>query len=105
MDCRSDEMCADPTWQSPGCNKLCINGMSEAGNDAQVMQCNDGSYCCGSNINGIASACCYGGQSVWIINGEETNVDSNPSAAPSSAPSSTTTSSPSISDPAALAPA
>ena len=67
------------------------------------MQCSDGSYCCGSNVNGIAFACCNGGQGVWIVNGEETNVNPNASAAPSAAPRSTTTSSPSISDPAALA--
>ena len=116
VDCRSDGLCADagndalwrtactdPTWQNPECIKLCINGTHEAGNDVQVMQCSDGSYCCGSNVNGIASACCNGGQGVWIVNGEETNVNPNASAAPSPAPSSTNTFSLSISDPAALA--
>ena len=116
VDCRSDGLCADagndaiyriactdPTWQSPECIKLCVNGTIEAGSDVQVTQCSDGSYCCGSTANGIASACCNGGQGVWIVNGEETSVNPNASAAPSNAPSSTTTSSPSISDPAALA--
>ena len=116
VDCRSDGLCADAgndaiyrvactdqTWQSPECIKLCVNGTIEAGNDEQVTQCSDGSYCCGGTNNGIAAACCNGGQGVWIVNGEETSVNPNAPAAPSNAPSSTTTSSPSISDPAALA--
>ena len=106
INCRSDGLCADagndalwrtactdPTWKSPECIKLCVNGTSEVNNDVQVTQCSDGSYCCGSN--GIASACCNGGQGVWIVNGEETSVNPNASAASSS----TTTSSPSISAP------
>ena len=116
VDCRSDGLradagndalwrtaCTDSTWQSPECIKLCVNGTNEAGNDVQVMQCSDGSHFCGSNVNGIASACCNGGQGVWIVNGEETNVNPNASAVPSTAPRSTTTSSLNISDPAALA--
>ena len=112
VTCRSDGLCADAgndalwrtactdqTWESPECIKLCVNGTSEINNDVQVTQCSDGSYCCGSNANGIASACCNGGQGVWIVNGEETSVNPNASAASSS----TTTSSPSISAPATLA--
>ena len=112
INCRSDGLCADagndalwrtactdPTWKSPECIKLCVNETSEASIDVQVTQCSDGSYCCGSNANGIASACCNGGQGVWIVNGEETSVNPNASAASSS----TNTSSPSISAPATQA--
>lgn len=109
VDCRSDGLCAnagndtlwrsactDYSWQSPECIKLCINGTNEAGNDIQVMQCSDGSYCCGSSkYNDIATYCCSGGQGgVWIVDGEETHVNPNLSAAPSRAP-------PTISDAAA----
>ena len=117
VDCRSDGLCADVgnnalwrtactdyAWQSPECIKLCINGTNEAGNDIQVMQCNDGSYCCpGSTYNDIATSCCSGGQGgVWIVDGEETNVNPNLSAAPSRAPSAKAWYSPTISDAAAL---
>ena len=105
VTCRSDGLCAnagnnalwrsactDYTWQSPECIKLCINGTNEAGSDIQVMQCSDGSYCCGgSRYNDIATYCCTDGQGgVWIVDGEETNVNPNLSAAPSRAPSSKT---------------
>ena len=78
--------------------------MNEAGNDMQVMQCSDGSYCCGSSIySDIATYCCSGGQGgVWIVDGEETNVNPNLSAAPFRAPSSTTPYSRTSSHPAAL---
>ena len=96
--------CTDYTWQSPECIKLCINGTNEAGNDIQVMQCNDGSYCCpGSTYNDIATSCCSDGQGgVWIVDGEETNVNPNLSAAPAHAPSAKAWYSPTISDAAAL---
>ena len=117
VDCRSDGLCVDAgndalwrtactnySWQSPECIKLCINGTNEAGNDIQVMQCSDGSYCCGGRLySDIASYCCSGGHgSVWIVNGEETSVNPNLSAAPSRVPSAKTWYSPTISDPAAL---
>ena len=109
VDCRNDGLCADagndalwrtastdPTWQSLECIKLCVNGTNEAGNDVQVMQYSDESYCCDSNDNGIASACFNGGQGVWIVNGEEANVNPNASAVPPPAPSATTAFSPSL---------
>lgn len=112
VNCRSDGLCADAgndtlyrtactdqTWQSSECIKFCINGTNQAGSDVPIMQCSDGSYCCGNKA--IDMACCNGGQEVWIVNGEETIV--NPSATPSSSLSSTTTSS-SIIEVAALAP-
>ena len=117
VDCRSDGLCADlgnnavwrtactyDTWQSPECIKLCINGTNEAGNDIQVMQCSNGSHCCGgSTYNDIATYCCSGGQgSVWTVDGEETNVNPNLSVAPSRAPSAKAWYSPTISDAAAL---
>ena len=103
--CRSDGLCAnagnnaiwrsactDYSWQSPECIKLCINGTNEAGTDIQVMQCSDGSYCCGgSRFSDIATYCCSGGRGgVWIVDGKETNVNPNLSAAPSCAPSAKT---------------
>lgn len=112
VNCRSDGLCADAgndtlyrtartdqTWQSSECIKFCINGTNQAGSDVPIMQCSDGSYCCGNKA--IDMACCNGGQEVWIVNGEETIV--NPSATPSSSLSSTTTSSSAI-EVAALAP-
>ncbi|PMD18304.1 hypothetical protein NA56DRAFT_751593 [Hyaloscypha hepaticicola] len=94
--CRSDglcfdgtnlwrESCTDPTWASPSCIKLCVNGMDEAGasmdtNDEHVTQCSDGSFCCG--IEAGAKACCANNEGVWIVNGTTTNV--NPSSATTS---------------------
>ena len=117
VDCRNDGLCADvgnnalwrtactdDTWLSPEFIKLCIYGPNEAGNEIQVMQCSDGSYCCGgSTYNDVATYCCSGGQGgVWIVGGEETNVNPNLSAAPSHAPSAKTWYSPTISDLVAL---
>ncbi|KAL8691877.1 MAG: hypothetical protein Q9224_004078 [Gallowayella concinna] len=72
------ESCTDPTWESPSCIKLCVNGTDESGNqledvDVLITQCPNKSYCCGdSNI-----ACCDRGDGVWIRNGLPTRTDPN----------------------------
>ncbi|KAL8871983.1 MAG: hypothetical protein Q9174_002307 [Haloplaca sp. 1 TL-2023] len=70
--------CTDPTWESPGCTKLCLNEGTDAdgrkGTSVQVTKCLDGSYCCGTGPK--ANDCCSNGGGVWIDDdGNETNVN------------------------------
>ncbi|KAI4176690.1 MAG: hypothetical protein LQ346_007842 [Caloplaca aetnensis] len=88
------ESCTDPTWKSPSCIKLCIDGINDEGDhrrdvDNRVTQCPDLSYCCDDrNIT-----CCQQGNGVWIENGQPTTINPNaPKAATVSAtPISATT--------------
>ncbi|KAL8835106.1 MAG: hypothetical protein Q9176_007100 [Flavoplaca citrina] len=72
------ESCTDPTWASPSCIKLCVNGTDENGlpmkdNDEIITPCADQSYCCGSNNN----ECCDQGQGVWVKDGLPTRTNPN----------------------------
>ncbi|KAL8812390.1 MAG: hypothetical protein Q9200_001077 [Gallowayella weberi] len=72
------ESCTDPTWRSPSCIKLCVNGTDDSGNqlkdvDVLVTQCPDKSYCCGDNNY----ACCDRGDGVWIRDGLPTKINPN----------------------------
>lgn len=87
------EACTDPSWQSPYCIKLCVQGEDDWGsgldasaNDAPVTPCGDGSFCCGEQ-GSSSKNCCGAGHGVWVVNGSTTSVH----------PSSTTTSSTSVS--------
>ncbi|KAL8788623.1 MAG: hypothetical protein Q9195_007218 [Heterodermia aff. obscurata] len=100
------ESCSDPSWESPNCIKLCINGTGavpsspsslrsliafstdSSGNarkatDQIVTPCSDQSYCCGINN----TTCCDKGDGVWIRNGLPTKIPPN-SADTSSPPGS-----------------
>ncbi|KAL8688903.1 MAG: hypothetical protein Q9218_005300 [Villophora microphyllina] len=98
--CQSDwdgnlwrDFCTDPTWQAPGCTKLCLgslgtDGDGNTGGSVRVTQCSNGSYCCGVGSN--ANECCSTGGGVWIAkNGHTTSV--NPSATTGAAASSSST--------------
>ncbi|KAI0013098.1 hypothetical protein F4779DRAFT_476638 [Xylariaceae sp. FL0662B] len=82
------ESCTDPTWKSPACLKLCVDG-GYANEDAEITSCADGSYCCGSNN----TECCAQRQGKFIVNNQVS----------SSLPPETTSSSSSTSIPAASA--
>lgn len=82
------DFCTDSTWESPSCQKLCVNGtgLPYANNPANrtdtsvtVTPCNDGSYCCGHG--NTAETCCANGNGVFLVNGEAKNV--NPTASSS----------------------
>ncbi|KAL8916486.1 MAG: hypothetical protein Q9208_008489 [Pyrenodesmia sp. 3 TL-2023] len=110
------ESCTDPTWKSPSCVKLCIDGISTSTRpllpyymrfrkltehytddegdqrrdvDNRITQCPDQSYCCDDrNIT-----CCVQGNGVWIDNGQPTTINPNATQATtvSTTPISTTT--------------
>ncbi|KAL8846924.1 MAG: hypothetical protein Q9221_008012 [Calogaya cf. arnoldii] len=95
------ESCTDPTWKSPSCVKLCIEGINDQGNDrsgrdSTITQCQDGSYCCDHKN----TTCCDRGDGVWIKDGEPTTI--NPDT-PQTTPDSPILSS--ATAPAALLPA
>lgn len=84
--------CTDKTWKSPECVNLCVDGVKQQGKDTEITQCDNGSYCCGSND--ISKSCCSIDNGVWLVNGTTTRVNPNPSASrssSSSAPTSSTT--------------
>lgn len=71
------DSCTDPTWKSPLCLQLCIEGSGNASSDmgisedtvlnysssdVQVTDCNDGSYCCGADN----TTCCSRGDGIRI---------------------------------------
>ena len=85
------ESCSDPTWKSPYCLNLCTQGHGESvgirsklclhrrycgvgqvgseyrdysNNALLVLQCNDGSFCCGQ----FNTSCCDRGDGVHIAN-------------------------------------
>lgn len=68
------ESCTDPTWQSPQCLRLCIDGAG-FGNDNIITFCSDQSICCGyQNMS-----CCGTKQAVWISNGQIVTTSPGPS--------------------------
>ncbi|KAL8921386.1 MAG: hypothetical protein Q9172_004038 [Xanthocarpia lactea] len=84
------ESCTDPTWASPSCVKLCVNGTDANGlqmkdNDEIITPCPDESYCCGSDN----TACCNRGDGVWIRDGLPTKINPNSTQKASDAASTT----------------
>ncbi|KAI4227356.1 MAG: hypothetical protein LQ349_006719 [Xanthoria aureola] len=72
------ESCTDPTWKSPSCVKLCIDGINDEGiprrdSDSTITQCPDLSYCCGDKN----TTCCEQGHGVWMKDGEPTTINPN----------------------------
>lgn len=63
------------------------------GSDEKVLQCNDGSWCCGNDVQAIA--CCDSGNGSWIEDEHVTNVKPSNSSSPSNSASPSTSSSPS----------
>ncbi len=91
------ESCTDPTWKSPSCVKLCIDGISKSTRplhpchtrfrkltghytddegdrrrdvDNRITQCPDQSYCCDHRN----TTCCQQGNGVWIEDGQPTTI-------------------------------
>lgn len=108
------ESCTDPTWKSPSCFKLFVNGSGLVGtgpgvtggdgynsSDVTVTACDDGSYCFGDSNR----ACCQARQGVWLFNGQQyaTNPNATSGSSSSSIPSSTSSSTGSPSSQAASA--
>ncbi|KAL8861908.1 MAG: hypothetical protein Q9178_001777 [Gyalolechia marmorata] len=94
------ESCTDPTWKSPSCVKLCIDGISTSTRplhpdytsfrtltepyiddegeqrrdvDNRITECPDQSYCCDYRN----TTCCQQGNGVWIENGQPTTIKPN----------------------------
>ena len=94
------ESCTDPTWKSPSCVKLCIDGISTSTRlllpcytrlrkliehytddegdqrrdvDNRIAQCPDQSYCCDHRN----TTCCQQGNGVWIEDGQPTTIKPN----------------------------
>lgn len=65
-------------------------GSSVKGNNVEVTECDNGSFCCGVGTNG--STCCTEARGVWMVDGKETNA--NPSTTFSTAPSPSAASAP-----------
>ncbi|KAF2828168.1 hypothetical protein CC86DRAFT_369295 [Ophiobolus disseminans] len=95
------ESCTDPTWKSPSCIKLFVNGSGMAGtgeplydqgsqqpkNDIVITKCDNGSFCYGYDNRG----CCRAGEGVFADGRSSTSSSSQgPTSTPTSqAPSST----------------
>jgi len=62
-------------------------GGSVKGNNVDVTQCDDGSFCCGVGTNG--STCCTEGRGVWMKNGKETKVNPSITFSATTSPSAT----------------
>jgi hypothetical protein len=89
------ESCTDPTWTSPACIKLFVNGTGVT--DVAITPCDDGSWCDGVGEDSVD--CCKAGDGLFVVNGSETTENPNstttssssmfPTTSPSSPPSST----------------
>ncbi|KUJ22194.1 uncharacterized protein LY89DRAFT_768563 [Mollisia scopiformis] len=80
--------CTDPTWKSPLClSNLCTNSSNggDASDNVPLIQCSDGSWCCGSTN----TACCSKGLGVKL---DAIIGVANQSTSTSSTSSSTSTS-------------
>ncbi|KAH9909135.1 hypothetical protein F4778DRAFT_793154 [Xylariomycetidae sp. FL2044] len=81
------ESCTDPTWESPACLKLCVDG-DDAGDDSEITACSDGSYCCGANN---AECCATGGGKFIVDNEVRDELPSQEAATTTTAATMTTT--------------
>ncbi|KAI4268250.1 MAG: hypothetical protein LQ337_007944 [Flavoplaca oasis] len=99
------ESCTDPTWKSPSCVKLCIDGIDEQGenrrdHDSRITQCPDLSYCCGHKN----TTCCTRGDGVWLKDGEPTTINPNSTQSTTSSTTPTNTAAPVVAQPASIPP-
>src|SRR5271163_3436544 len=81
------ESCTDPTWTSPACIKLFVNGTGIS--DVAITPCDDGSWCDGVGQGSLD--CCSAGDGLFVVNGTETTLNPNSTASSSSSTSSTPT--------------
>jgi hypothetical protein len=84
------ESCTDPTWASPACIKLFVNGTGVS--DVAITPCDDGSWCDGVGEGSVD--CCKAGDGLFVVNGTETTQNPNSTTISSSSmlPTTTTTS-------------
>ncbi|KAL9039969.1 MAG: hypothetical protein Q9214_004665 [Letrouitia sp. 1 TL-2023] len=77
------ESCTESDWDSRWCLKLCVDG-DDGKTDVQVLQCDDGSFCCHRDQD--ATDCCNLHQGKFVINGTTGySVIDNPKASDSAA--------------------
>jgi len=87
------ESCTDPTWASPACIKLFVNGTRIT--DVAITPCDDGSWCNGAGKGSVD--CCKAGDGLFVVNGTETTQNPNSTTTSSSSMFPTTTTTPTTS--------
>jgi hypothetical protein len=87
------ESCTDPTWTSPACIKLFVNGTGVT--DVAITPCDDGSWCDGVGEDSVD--CCKAGDGLFVVNGSETTQNPNSTTISSSSMLPTTTAAPTTS--------
>ncbi|KAL8885102.1 MAG: hypothetical protein Q9215_006987 [Flavoplaca cf. flavocitrina] len=80
------ESCTDPTWKSPSCVKLCIDGVGMP------------------SILILNTTCCTRGDGVWLTDGQPTTINPNSTQSTTSSTTPTNTAPPVVAQPASIPP-
>ncbi|KAF2669870.1 hypothetical protein BT63DRAFT_478104 [Microthyrium microscopicum] len=84
--------CTDPTWKSPNCHKICLDGTTggNSSSSAKLTSCpTDGSFCCGA----IDPTVCCSSSSRIFLSANSSSTSSSTSQSPTSSSTSTSSTS------------